>query len=114
MLNSLLCLPSVDIKVTHISISAICPAPHFDATFYGLHGHVLLEGSAAFIFYQCHPQLAHSGGIVNLKICFQIINKFPNLEKLVKVTVSRPWHFCVVIQMNIVPDVHKSVSRHDL
>ena len=51
MLNSLLRLPSVDIKVTQISIGAVCPTPHFDPTLDGLHRHVLFEGVAAFIFY---------------------------------------------------------------
>ena len=114
MLNSLLCLPSVDIKVTQISIGAICPTTHVYSTLDELHRHVLFEEGVGFIFYY---SLIYSfftvGGIVYLKICFHIINKLPNLEKLVKVTVSRPWHFCVVTQMNIVPDVQKSVSRHD-
>ena len=52
------------------------------------------------------------GGIVYLNFFFQIISKFLHLEKLVKVAVPRLWHF-VLSPMNVVPDVEKSVSRHD-
>ena len=97
MLNSLLCLPSVDIKVTQISIGAVCPTPHFDPTLDGLHRHVLFEGGSAFIFYHgLIYSLLTVGGIVYLKICFQIINKLLHLEKLVKVAVPRLWHFRIV------------------
>lgn len=38
VLNSLLRLPSVDIKVRQISIGAVCPTPHFDPTLDGIIG----------------------------------------------------------------------------
>lgn len=114
MLHSLWGSTCVNVKFTQVTIGAVSSAPHLDPPLYGLHRHVLLQGSPSLVLYHCLiNSLLTVGIIIYSKVSVQVIEKFSHFEKLVEVWLPRLWHFAVVTKVDVVPDLQEPVPRQN-
>ena len=112
MLHSLWGFTCVNVKFTQVTIGAVSSAPHLDPPLYGLHRHVLLQGGPSLVFYhRLINSLLTVGIVIYSKVSVQVIEKFPNLEKLVEIWLPTLWHFVVVTKVEVVPDLQEPVPR---
>ena len=106
MLHSLWGFTCVNVEFTQVTIGAVSSAPHLDPPLYGLHRHVLLQGSPSLVFYhRLINNLLTVGIVIYLKFSGQVIEKFSLLEKLVEIWLPPLWHFAVVTKVEVVPDL---------
>ena len=113
MLHSLWGFTCVNVKFTQVTIGAVGSVPHLDRPLYGLHRHVLLQGSPSLVFYhRLINSLLTVGIVIYSKVSAQVIEKFPNLEKLVEIWLPTLRHFAVVTKVEVVPDLLEPVPRH--
>ena len=113
MLHSLWGFTCVYVKFTQVTIGADSSARHLDPPLYGVHRHVLLQGSLSLLLYhRLINNLLTVGIVIYLKVSVQVIEKFSLLEKLVEIWLPTLWHFAVVTKVEVVPDLQEPVPRH--
>ena len=104
---------TVNVKFLQVTIGAVSSAPHLDPPLYGLHRHVLLQGSPSLVFYhRLINSLLMVGIVIYSKVSVQVSEKFSHLEKLVEIWLPTLWHFAVVTKVEVVPDLQEPVPRH--
>ena len=112
-MHSLWGFTCVNVEFTQVTIGAVSSAPHLDPPLYGLHRHVLLQGSHSLVFYhRLINSLLTVGIVIYSKVSVQVIEKFPNLGKLVEIRLPTLWHFAVVTKVEVVPDLQEPVPTH--
>ena len=106
MLHSLWGFTCVYVKFTQVTIGADSSARHLDPPLYGVHRHVLLQGSLSLLLYhRLINNLLTVGIVIYLNVSVQVIEKFSLLEKLVEIWLPTLWHFAVVTKVEVVPDL---------
>ena len=83
----------VDLQFAGETVACIGPNPHFHASLYGLHWHVLLESKPALVFYHCLVDASVFGRPVFIgESPGKDIQQWPDLEQLVVGRIVVPQH----------------------
>ena len=78
-------LQGVNVKFTQVTIGAVSSTPHLDHPLYGLHRHVLLQGSPSLVLYHwLNNTLLTVGIIIYSKVRVQVFEKFSLTLKSLK------------------------------